>query len=630
MDPSSIETVAEFAHGLNALRGGRSYAALSLAAKRLPAGRGGPRHLPSSTLSDLLGGRSVPSRETVAAYLAACGLDPAAGEAWLAARDRVANVGSVRPAGAVRVRDAQPRLLGVHAAIRVAEHATELPPYVERDFDPALRAAVTAASARSGLVLLVGGSSAGKTRSLFEAVTAALPDWWLAHPADDDEIRALAALPARRTVVWLDELQRFLAAAPAVHQLSRTTLVVATLWPQEYLPRIVPGPAPTPTETQQRRLLDAAAVIDVPDRFGAAELARARALAGDARIRVALGTDDGGLTQVLAAGPALVRWWEHAPDPYAKATITAALDVRRLGARRPVSRELLAQAAPAYLDSAHLATAPAGWLDGALAYASSPLHGAAASLSPVAARLGRIAGYAVADYLHQHALRVRRDVQVPDAVWDAIVRHHDPTDTSALAASALSRARHRQAAALYRRAAAAGDPFAEAVFDARITPLLPLDELREEALAGNVGARRSLILRLGELGMIDELIGVAAGWLDRDDTGFAFSAVLADHHRVDDLRRFAGSGCPGAAMRLADLLVEQGRVDELLQRATAGDQWAAGKLPPCCRPKAAPRTSSRSCAATPAGAPGSRTSGSSPCWPRSVASTSWRSWPVTT
>ena len=54
-------------------------------------------------------------------------------------------------------------------------------------------------------MLLVGGSSVGKTRCAFEAATALLPDWWLVHPAGPAEVAALAAAPFPRTVVWLDD-----------------------------------------------------------------------------------------------------------------------------------------------------------------------------------------------------------------------------------------------------------------------------------------------------------------------------------------------------------------------------------------------------------------------------------------
>ena len=69
---------------------------------------------------------------------------------------------------------------------------------------------MAAAAERGGFVLLTGGSSVGKTRCAAEAVKELLPDWWLVHPADPGEVAALAAAPPARTVVWLDELQRYL------------------------------------------------------------------------------------------------------------------------------------------------------------------------------------------------------------------------------------------------------------------------------------------------------------------------------------------------------------------------------------------------------------------------------------
>ena len=49
-----------------------------------------------------------------------------------------------------------------------------------------------AAAQGGGFVLLVGGSSVGKTRCAVEAVKALLPDWWLVHPAGPAEVAALA------------------------------------------------------------------------------------------------------------------------------------------------------------------------------------------------------------------------------------------------------------------------------------------------------------------------------------------------------------------------------------------------------------------------------------------------------
>ena len=123
-------------------------------------------------------------------------------------------VGPARPPKAVWVSETDPRRLGVHAAISVPGVSDEIPPEsVLRDTDDGefgVRAKVAAAARRGGFVLLVGGSSVGKTRCAFEAVGALLPDWWLVHPAGSAEVAALAAAPSPRMVVWLDELQRFL------------------------------------------------------------------------------------------------------------------------------------------------------------------------------------------------------------------------------------------------------------------------------------------------------------------------------------------------------------------------------------------------------------------------------------
>ena len=145
----------------------------------------------------------------IAAKLAALGISPAAGSG-----DPAQDAEAARPAGAVRVSEADLRRLGVHAAISVPGVPDEVPPeYVPRDADAAghgVRAKVAAAAERGGFVLLVGGSSVGKTRCAAEAVRALLPDWWLVHPAGPGEVAALAAAPPPRTVVWLDELQRYL------------------------------------------------------------------------------------------------------------------------------------------------------------------------------------------------------------------------------------------------------------------------------------------------------------------------------------------------------------------------------------------------------------------------------------
>jgi hypothetical protein len=305
----------------------------------------------------------------------------------------------------VRVGEASLRLLGVHAAISVPGVPDEVPPeYVPRDVDAAefgVRAQVAAAAQRGGFVLLVGGSSVGKTRCAAETVKALLPDWWLVHPADPAEVAALAQAPPPRTVMWLDELQRYLdgehgLTGGVMRALLRTpgpVVIIGTLWPDRYSAyTAVPSPGGADPYGREREVLDLAAVVRIGPAFSPAEQDRARAAAaGDRRLALALGAGEYGLTQRLAAAPQLVARWQDAQDadPYAWAVLTAALDAARLGARAPLSPGLLRAAAPGYCTSAQQAEAPANWFERALAYATEKLHGAAAALAPAGAGMAR-------------------------------------------------------------------------------------------------------------------------------------------------------------------------------------------------------------------------------------------------
>jgi hypothetical protein len=116
---------------------------------------------------------------------------------------------------------------------------------VPRDADDGefgVRAKVAAAARRGGFVLLVGGSSVGKTRCAFEAARVLLPEWWLVPPAGPAEAAALAQTPTPRTVVWLDELQRYLdgehgltaAVVRALLTAPEPVVIIGTLWPDWY------------------------------------------------------------------------------------------------------------------------------------------------------------------------------------------------------------------------------------------------------------------------------------------------------------------------------------------------------------------------------------------------------------
>ena len=86
-----------------------------------------------------------------------------------------------------------------------------------REHDQLLAGVVRAAAdGRSGIAVLVGGSSTGKTRACWEALGLLRdqqPGWRLWHPIDptrpDAALRELPRI-GPRTVVWLNEAQFYL------------------------------------------------------------------------------------------------------------------------------------------------------------------------------------------------------------------------------------------------------------------------------------------------------------------------------------------------------------------------------------------------------------------------------------
>jgi transcriptional regulator with XRE-family HTH domain len=209
VDPSSATTKVQFGACLRALR-----AAAGLSLRELEAAsrtnKSGSLVLSRSTIVDAELGRTLPRPDWLEAYLAACWVRGARQRGWKRVRAALATrlVRDGELGRLPRVVASDPRQLGVHPAISVAasggrpgygRRLPELPPYVRRDVDEELREAIVDAAGRGGLVVLVGGSSTGKTRTAFEAVRAELPNWRVLHPADPAELATAVAagqLPA--------------------------------------------------------------------------------------------------------------------------------------------------------------------------------------------------------------------------------------------------------------------------------------------------------------------------------------------------------------------------------------------------------------------------------------------------
>ncbi|MEV5526340.1 tetratricopeptide repeat protein [Streptomyces prunicolor] len=473
-----------------------------------------------TTVSEALSPKGpVPSAATVAALARVLKLPVPELLAWqrTAAEESgtLTTDGPGRPIGQWEPHDLEvhPAGPGRTAAGSDTRAVRALPGYVAREHDRVLADAVrdAAEAGRSGIVVLVGTSSTGKTRACWEAVQPLAENtekgWRLWHPFDPT--RAQAALEdmhrvGPRTVVWLNEAQHYLGdpavgeqIAAAVHHLLVSpergpVLVLGTLWP-EYAHQYTALPAPGTQDLHSRvRELLAGRTLTVPDAFDPQALAAATALAegGDRLLSDALtrARTDGRVTQDLAGAPELLNRYQHA-SPAAKAVLEAAMDARRLGVGLHLPQAFLTDAASDYLTDTAYDQLTDDWAEQAYAELAKPVHGKQAPLRRATPRPPRRpptpttaaeaaapppAGsqFRLADYLEQHGRTTRRHLCPPASFWHAAHTHLTHLDDlNNLTGAAEDCHRLQWAHRLRRRAADHGSPDA----------LYRLAEMREEA-----------------------------------------------------------------------------------------------------------------------------------------------------
>ena len=476
-----------------------------------------------------------------------------------------------------------------------------LPAYVPREHDAELGSVVRAAAdGSSGIAVLVGGSSTGKTRACWEAL-GLLRDgsglWRLWHPIDPSRPEAaLRELPTvgPRTVVWLNEAQLYLdgaggglgeRVAAGLRELLRDparapVLVLATLWPEYWhglTARLAGGADP---HAQARELLDGHD-ITVPAAFTPAQLQQLDQ-AGDARLaQAAAGAQDGQVIQFLAGAPELLARYRHAP-PAAAALISAAMDARRLGTDTALPRAFLEAAAPGYLTDTEWDALDDDWLEQALAYTAETAKGVRGPLTRIRPRPARSGAggpgsrdsdkqpadgqprtqggplYRLADYLDQHG-RTERTGRIPPAgFWAAAADYASPADQAALGDAAAARGLYRDAAQLFKNAARRGNPRAvtyltEAVTSFTSIPCLGAD-VRPLGWAGahvsldDPGGVASLLAGLREAGADEQ----AAALLRRDPAAHVSLESPVIVARLLDALREAGADEQAAALLRRD------------------------------------------------------------------------------
>jgi TPR repeat protein len=429
-----------------------------------------------------------------------------------------------RPVGQP-IGDLNPIDLEVHRAIEVddsprPEGIPVLPSYVSRPHDRVLRQAIQkAAFGESQLVMLVGGSSTGKTRACWEAVQH-LPDGWrLWHPIDPERPgAALAHLPqvGAQTVVWLNESHHYLftpdraigeQVAAGLRELLRDpsrapVLILGTIWP-EYRTKLMAEPLPgSPDPHAQARALLTGREATVPAAFDDAAMHELALIAQtDSRLAYARERAEAGhITQYLAGAPELLARFEAAPSGARELTL-AAMDARRAGHGLDLPHAFLASACEGYFTDQEWDLLAENWLEEAFAYAAQPVRGARGMLTRRRPRRGEPETdgpvYRLADYLEQHGRQTRRVQRMPASLWESALRYTPSGPT--MARFARSCGLLRVAFQLERKAASSGhDEAARSAGD-----VLQKAGRQEEALtwyekAGESGDAEAS-LRAGEL-----------------------------------------------------------------------------------------------------------------------------------
>jgi tetratricopeptide (TPR) repeat protein len=418
------------------------------------------------------------------------------------AREKAEFGGRLRVA-VTAIGEVDPTLVGVDPAAQTILAGAVVPDYVGRVADEAVRTAVAAALGGSGpwLVVVVGGSKVGKSRTLFEALRQSVVAGGLAcvAPVDGDALRSLlqpgqrAGGVAGRAVLWLDDLEPFLNQGVTLQTLRewRASVpggIVAATYGGKGSELIARSAGGSGLATLSFDVLQHAREVPL-------EVTTARELGGlRSRLseRECEDVERHGLAAYLVAGPALERkliTGRHAPGEDAcsegVALVYAAADWAWCGRTDPPSEQVLRGLWPGHLPPGVRATDEA--FEGGLAWALRPVAGTIAVLE----RTG--SGCQAYDYV----VRLVRDkpgaAPPRDAFWAAAL--HGATDVQAFAVAVAAYDCSR--------------------FEDAMIGLTRARESSADQLAALAGYNLGVVL--GELGRSQEAIGVYDELLARFD-----------------------------------------------------------------------------------------------------------------
>ncbi|UPT20568.1 tetratricopeptide repeat protein [Thermobifida alba] len=436
-----------------------------------------------------------------------------------------------------------------------------LPSYVARDCETQLAQHLDQAVERGGLVLVVGPSTAGKTRAAWTAVATRCPDREVFVPDPGTDLTRLAdavgahARTGRRAVVWLDDLDKHLnegsrLTGSLLNQFHHAgAVVVATMRQGIHTRLTAPGPAVrTPEESElkvgeeERRLLRDVDAVEVARQWSGAELDRAQNSGDTAVVEAACRQRAGhghGVGEYLSSAPQLLALWQAQRDlstsegghPRAFRVVAASVDLARIGVEH-ADRDLLQAAHELYDLSAVLRPKS---FDQALDWATRTHEDTCGLLLP-ATTDDPPTEWRPFDYLVDQIT-----TPIPDALWHLALEHAtNPHTHTAIGRAAHDHDRPAIAETAFRRAADAEHPHA---MNGLGVLLHERGEVEEAESWYRRAAEANVSIAMRNLGLLLDARGESAeaeSWY----------------------RRAAEANIPAAMSNLGLLLAERGEVEE--------------------------------------------------------------------
>ncbi|MEU7607741.1 hypothetical protein [Micromonospora sp. NPDC049204] len=484
----------------------------------------------------------------------------------------------------------------------------DLPLFVPREkFDIVCRALINSAK-DGGFLLLVGNSSVGKTRLLYEASRKTLPDFSLLAPdlGDGELVNRIANADFKLPpiIIWLDEFQRFLEGpyltpghttitAAAIRKLLEApspVVIVATLWP-EYANQLrstefdVTHGLHRPRYPSALDILDDRRLTEISlDSFTPEERWEAARLApADPRLMLALENADYNLTEVLSGALEIVRRYERGTKEQ-RAIVDAAVDARRLGIQGPLDSALLLGASRAYLTGYY---PDDSWFQSNLDELTSTDRPQDRGTAPVivitSSDRRTVLGYSVTDFLLQRLSKMRTSHTVPNLAWAALTaRTVSPHDQLRLADTAYEKGMAHHAESLYRKLVEADSDNWQAArrLSFVLVALGHIDELSMRADNGDTIAAEALVGLLVSTNRIGDALEKLRLYAQTGETQ-ALQRLAAflelgrkEHEAIEVLRKLTSRGDLYAERRLLQLLVANGRMDEAALIVKADKSWS--------------------------------------------------------